>query len=82
MIAARTGLAGIVAVGDAAAPILTGAKAESGYTGELLAVPDREAAVTAITERLRPGDVVLVKASRAAGLQTVAMALAAQEAVA
>jgi len=78
--AARSGLAGIIAVGDEAAPILTGAKAQPGFTGELLAVSDGEAAVAALTERLRPGDVVLVKASRAAGLQTVALALAAQEA--
>ena len=80
MVAARTGLAGIIAVGDEAAPILAGAKSEPGFTGELLAVPDDDAAVAAITERLRPGDVVLVKASRAAGLQTVALALTAQEA--
>jgi UDP-N-acetylmuramoyl-tripeptide--D-alanyl-D-alanine ligase len=79
VIAARTGLAGIIAVGDEAAPILAGAKSEPGFTGELLAVPDDEAAVAAVVERIRPGDVVLVKASRAAGLQTVALALTAQE---
>jgi len=77
--AARTGLAGIIAVGDEAAPILTGAKSEPGYAGELLGVPDDQAAIAALAERLRPGDVVLVKASRAAGLQTVALALTAQE---
>jgi UDP-N-acetylmuramoyl-tripeptide--D-alanyl-D-alanine ligase len=77
--AARTGLAGIIAVGDEAAPILTGAKSEPGYAGELLGVPDDRAAIAALAERLRPGDVVLVKASRAAGLQTVALALTAQE---
>jgi UDP-N-acetylmuramoyl-tripeptide--D-alanyl-D-alanine ligase len=79
VVAARTGLAGIIAVGDEAAPILTGAKSEPGFTGELVAVPDDRSAIAAITERLRPGDVVLVKASRAAGLQTVALALTAQE---
>jgi UDP-N-acetylmuramoyl-tripeptide--D-alanyl-D-alanine ligase len=79
VIAARTGLTGIIAVGDEASPILTGAKSEPGFTGELLAVPDDKAAVAAVTERLRPGDVVLVKASRAAGLQTVALALTALE---
>jgi UDP-N-acetylmuramoyl-tripeptide--D-alanyl-D-alanine ligase len=78
VIAARTGLAGLIAVGDEAMSILTGAKSEPGFTGELLAVPDGPAAVLAVTERLRPGDVVLVKASRAAGLQTVALALAAE----
>ncbi|HET7018087.1 MAG TPA: UDP-N-acetylmuramoyl-tripeptide--D-alanyl-D-alanine ligase [Streptosporangiaceae bacterium] len=79
VIAARTGLAGIIAVGDEAAPILTGAKSEPGFNGELVAVPDDQSAIAAITERLKPGDVVLVKASRAAGLQTVALALTAQE---
>ncbi len=81
VIAARTGLAGIIAVGDEAAPILAGAKSEPGSSPELLAVPDIPAALAAITERLRPGDVVLVKASRAAGLQEIALALlAGQEA--
>ncbi|HXP22443.1 MAG TPA: UDP-N-acetylmuramoyl-tripeptide--D-alanyl-D-alanine ligase [Streptosporangiaceae bacterium] len=78
VIAARTGLTGLIAVGEAALPILTGAKSVGGFTGELLAVPDGQAAVQALAERLRPGDVVLVKASRAAGLQTVALALAAE----
>jgi len=77
--AARAGLAGLIAVGDAAGPVLTGAKSVAGFTGELLAVPDGQAAFAALGERLRPGDVVLVKASRAVGLQTVALALAAGE---
>lgn len=78
--AARTGLTGIIAVGDEAAPILTGAKSVPGYAGELLAADDPEAAVAALGDRLRPGDIVLVKASKVAGLQTVAHELAAQEA--
>ncbi len=77
--AARAGLAGLIAVGDAAAPMLAGAKSVPGFAGQLLAVPDGPAAVAALEERLRPGDVVLVKASRAVGLQTVALALAAGE---
>jgi len=68
MVAARTGLAGLIAVGDEAAPMLAGAKAIAG--------PDGQAALAALDERLRPGDVVLIKASRAAGLQTIAMELA------
>ena len=79
VVAARSGLAGLIAVGEEAAPMLTGAKAVAGFDGELVGVPDGAAALAAITERLRPGDVVLVKASRAAGLQTVALALAAGE---
>ena len=38
---------------------------------------DREQAVAWLTEFLAPDDVVLVKASRAAGLETVAAALLA-----
>ncbi len=75
VIAAKTGLAGIIAVGEEATPILTGAKSDPGFTGELVAVPDDQSALAAISARLRPGDVVLVKASRAAGLQAVALAL-------
>ena len=81
MAAARAGVAGLIAVGDEAAPMLTGAKAVGGFTGELIGVPDGPAALAALGERLRPGDVVLVKASRAAGLQTVALELAAGEPV-
>ena len=73
--AARAGLAGLIVVGDLAAPILTGAKAEPSWRGELVQVPDAEAAVAAVGRLVRPGDVVLVKASRAANLQRVALAL-------
>ena len=38
---------------------------------------DAEAAAAAVTELVQPGDVVLVKASRALGLERVAEALAA-----
>ncbi|HEX9063670.1 MAG TPA: UDP-N-acetylmuramoyl-tripeptide--D-alanyl-D-alanine ligase [Streptosporangiaceae bacterium] len=79
MDAARAGVAGLIAVGDEAAPMLTGAKAVPGFTGELLAVADGEAALAALADRLKPGDVVLVKASKVAGLQPVALALAGQE---
>jgi UDP-N-acetylmuramoyl-tripeptide--D-alanyl-D-alanine ligase len=75
-LAARTGLAGLILVGAEAAPMLAGARSEPSWPGELLHVPDGQAAVRALRERLRPGDIVLVKASRAAGLQRVALALA------
>ncbi len=73
--AARAGLAGLIVVGDPAGPILTGAKGEPSWRGELVQVPDAQAAVAAVGRLVRPGDVVLVKASRAANLQRVAMAL-------
>jgi len=80
-LAARTGVAGLIVVGDGAAPMLAGAKAEPSWPGELLHVTDGPAAAAALRERLRPGDVVLVKASRAAALQGVALALTGEAAL-
>ena len=73
--AAAAGVAGLIAVGEAAAPILAGTKAVPSWQGELLLVPDAEAAVRALRARLGSGDVVLVKASHAVGLERVALAL-------
>jgi UDP-N-acetylmuramoyl-tripeptide--D-alanyl-D-alanine ligase len=73
--AARAGLAGLIVVGEQAAPMLAGARSDRSWRGELLHVPDAAAAVAAVGERVKPGDIVLVKASRAANLQRVAMAL-------
>jgi UDP-N-acetylmuramoyl-tripeptide--D-alanyl-D-alanine ligase len=75
LLAAEAGLAGLIVVGDDAAPILSGARAHGSFRGELLGVPDAAAAVRALRQRLRRGDVVLVKASRAAGMESVALAL-------
>jgi UDP-N-acetylmuramoyl-tripeptide--D-alanyl-D-alanine ligase len=77
--AARAGLAGLIVVGDLAAPILAGAKADPSWRGELVLVPDAAAAVAAAGQMARPGDVVLVKASRAANLQRVALALTGEQ---
>jgi UDP-N-acetylmuramoyl-tripeptide--D-alanyl-D-alanine ligase len=73
--AARAGLAGLVVVGTEAAPMLDGAKADPSWHGELVHVPDAATAAAAVAERVHGGDVVLVKASRAANLQRVALAL-------
>ena len=80
--AAAAGLAGLIVVGDAAAPILAGAKAVPAWHGELLHVPDAAAAVGAMRDRLRAGDVVLVKASHSIGLERVALALTGEQALA
>jgi UDP-N-acetylmuramoyl-tripeptide--D-alanyl-D-alanine ligase len=79
MRAARAGAAVIMAVGDAAAPVLEGARGVAGWQGEAIAAHDPKAAVEALRSRLRPGDVVLVKASKAAGLWEVADGLLAED---
>jgi len=59
--------------------VLDGARATEGWAGEAIAAPDQRAAVAALQNRLRPGDVVLVKASKAAGLWQVADGLLAED---
>jgi UDP-N-acetylmuramoyl-tripeptide--D-alanyl-D-alanine ligase len=63
----------IVAVGPDAVGITDGATAAGRRAGgESVHVPDRAAARELLSEVLRPGDVVLVKASRAYGLELLA----------
>ncbi len=75
--AARGGLTGLIAVGETAASVLKGAGQVGAWTGECVQVDDVGAAVAALNERLRPGDVVLIKGSRVAGLERVAQAVLA-----
>jgi UDP-N-acetylmuramoyl-tripeptide--D-alanyl-D-alanine ligase len=77
--AAGADLAGLIVVGDAAAPILAGAKTHPTWRGELLGVSDTSAAIQAMRDRLRPGDAVLVKASRVAAIEGIALALAGEK---
>ena len=70
-----SGLAGLIAVGEEAAPLVAGARRVRSWPGEALAVPDGAAALDFLANRLKPGDVVLVKASRAARLEGVAAEL-------
>jgi UDP-N-acetylmuramoyl-tripeptide--D-alanyl-D-alanine ligase len=79
-LAAQAGVAGLIVVGEEAASMLTGAKAERSWHGELIGVPDAGSAVAVLGNLLAPGDVVLVKASRAAGLEHVALALTGEAA--
>jgi UDP-N-acetylmuramoyl-tripeptide--D-alanyl-D-alanine ligase len=76
--AAQADLAGLIAVGPEAEPLLAGARRVRSWTGEALAVADGAAALDALANQLKPGDVVLVKASRAAHLEVVADALLAR----
>jgi UDP-N-acetylmuramoyl-tripeptide--D-alanyl-D-alanine ligase len=73
--AAESGVSGLVVIGETAAPILVGAKQVGSWTGECVQVDDTAAAVTALGERLRSRDVVLIKGSRVAGLEQVAQAV-------
>jgi UDP-N-acetylmuramoyl-tripeptide--D-alanyl-D-alanine ligase len=73
--AARSGVAALIAVGTAAAPLLEGAKQVGSWTGECVQVDDVATAAAVLGERLRPQDVVLVKGSRVAGLERLAQAL-------
>jgi UDP-N-acetylmuramoyl-tripeptide--D-alanyl-D-alanine ligase len=75
-LAVRLDISRVVAVGEDARPIQHGAALEGSWDGEAGWVPDVDAAVELLRRELRPGDVVLVKASRAAGLERVALAIA------
>jgi UDP-N-acetylmuramoyl-tripeptide--D-alanyl-D-alanine ligase len=73
--AARSGVSRLVVVGAQAAAVHAGALREG---GESVQVPDAAAAVELLQAAVQPGDVVLVKASRAVGLERVALALLEQ----
>ena len=75
--AVRLNVAKLVAVGVDARAIANGAALEGSYDGEAQSVSDIDAALALVAPQLRPGDVVLVKASRAAGLERLAQALIA-----
>lgn len=74
-LAVRLDISRVIAVGEAARPVQHGAALEGSWDGESSWVPDVDAAVEVLRTELRPGDVVLVKASRAAGLERVAEAI-------
>ena len=75
-LAGELAVARVLAVGEAARPIADAAALEGSGVGESSWVPDVEAAVARLRADLCPGDVVLVKASRAASLERVALAIA------
>ncbi|WP_127360986.1 UDP-N-acetylmuramoyl-tripeptide--D-alanyl-D-alanine ligase [Actinacidiphila soli] len=75
-LAVRLNVSKLVAVGGpAAAWLQMGAYNEGSWGEESVHVSDAEAAIDLLRSELRPGDVVLVKASRSVGLERVAIAL-------
>jgi UDP-N-acetylmuramoyl-tripeptide--D-alanyl-D-alanine ligase len=76
-LAVRLGVSRLLAVGEEARPVVEAARLEGMPPEEAVPVADADEAVAALRAALAPGDVVLVKASRVAGLDRVAEALAA-----
>ena len=74
-LAVRLSIDKLVAVGADARPLFTGASLEGSWDGEAVWEPDADAAIALLRDQVRPGDVVLVKASRSVGLERVAAAL-------
>ncbi len=68
----------VVVVGDVARPVLDGALAAGADTGRVSWVPDVEAAHELLAAELAPGDVVLLKSSRDAGLRLLGERLSGQ----
>ncbi len=79
-LAARAGAAVVIAVGAGAGPgARRRARDRAAGRARRSPCPTQQAAVAALQNRLRPGDVVLVKASKAAGLWEVADGLLAED---
>jgi UDP-N-acetylmuramoyl-tripeptide--D-alanyl-D-alanine ligase len=68
-LAVRLNIGRLVVVGDTARPMASGAQHEGSWGDEAVWVPDADAAYALLAEELRPGDVVLFKSSRDAGLR-------------
>jgi UDP-N-acetylmuramoyl-tripeptide--D-alanyl-D-alanine ligase len=68
-LAVRLNVARLVVVGDLARPMASGAQHEGSWGEEAVWVPDADAAYAILSAQLRPGDVVLFKSSRDAGLR-------------
>jgi len=68
-LAVRLNISRLVVVGDTARPMATGAQHEGSWGDEAVWVPDADAAYDLLARELSPGDVVLLKSSRDAGLR-------------
>jgi len=68
-LAVRLDVSRVVAVGEGTQPIDSGARHEGSGGEESIWVPDTDAAYELLRQQLAPGDVVLIKSSRDAGLR-------------
>jgi UDP-N-acetylmuramoyl-tripeptide--D-alanyl-D-alanine ligase len=71
----RLNISRLIAVGAGAKPIHMGAAHEGSWGEESMAVETVDEAIEVLTREVAAGDVVLIKASRAIGLERVAQAL-------
>jgi len=78
-LAVRLGVRRLVAVGEETRPLYEAARMEGMTPEEATIVADPEEALRIARAELEPGDVVLVKASRAVGLERLALALAGED---
>jgi UDP-N-acetylmuramoyl-tripeptide--D-alanyl-D-alanine ligase len=79
-LAVRLDVDRLVAVGEGARALHLGAAHEGSWGRESMWVPDVAAALALLHDEVEPGDVVLVKGSRAVGLEQVADALLGEQA--
>src|SRR5690606_23445600 len=78
-LAVRLDIRQLVVVGDGARHIHAAAGLEGSWDGESKFVPDIEAAYDGLRDEVRPGDIVLVKSSKSAGLRFLGGRLAGGE---
>ena len=78
-LAVRLGVTHLVTVGEDARAIHEAARLEGMFGGEAIFAATIDEAIAVLRARMEPDAVVLVKASRAAGLERVAQALEVQE---
>jgi UDP-N-acetylmuramoyl-tripeptide--D-alanyl-D-alanine ligase len=75
----RLGIDRLIAVGVEAEPIAVAAEREGIEPERIVRCSDVEVAVDALASIVRPGDLVLIKASRAAGLDRIARAISGDD---
>lgn len=74
-LAVRLDVSKLVCVGAATKVMHLAASNEGSWGDEAMWVADPDAAIALLRDQLRPGDIVLVKASRSVGLERIASAL-------